>query len=67
MNKQEIKRADSIFEVREENRVLKQRLKGFEQIVKSLSIEVDRRGNIIGMLQKADHKKPTDFQTRKAA
>lgn len=67
MNKQEIRKSDSIFKVREENKVLKQRLKGFEQIVESLSLEVDRRGNIIGMLQSAANKKPNDFQNRKAA
>ncbi len=66
MNKPEIKKADFIFELGEENRVLKRRLRGFEQIVKSLSLEVDRRGKIIGMLQKASVRQNI-IQKRKVA
>ena len=66
MKKPEIDRADSIDEVKEENRILKQRLIGFERIVNSLSLEIDRRGKIIEMLQSAA-KTRNVFQNRKIA
>ncbi len=61
-----VTKTKSLSDLKNENRILKSRLKGSEQITESLSIEVDRRGEIISMLQKFTNKQNV-IQKRRAA
>lgn len=58
--KSKVLRFDSISSLREENLTLKRRIKGFEEMTKNLSDELDRQRRMIETFQK-------NKLTRKAA
>lgn len=50
--KSKILRFDSISSLREENLALKRRIKGFEEMTKNLTAELDRQRRMIETFQK---------------